>query len=136
MKRNPEKSGMKTYTAVVERDPDTGLFVGYVPGFPGAHSQGKTLDELNTNLHEVVAMLQHLRGAKQRGESPWRVFWLGGQPEGAEQDERTPELAQLPRKARELASASVWGMTVPWTLVLSSAIGVFLMAVPGTLNCV
>ena len=48
---------MKTYTAVVERDPDTGLFVGYVPGFPGAHSQGKTLDELNSNLHEVVAML-------------------------------------------------------------------------------
>jgi predicted RNase H-like HicB family nuclease len=48
---------MKTYTAVVERDPDTGLFVGYVPGFPGAHSQGGTLDELNANLHEVVAML-------------------------------------------------------------------------------
>ena len=48
---------MKTYTAVVERDQDTGLFVGYVPGFPGAHSQGKTLDELNANLHEVVAML-------------------------------------------------------------------------------
>jgi predicted RNase H-like HicB family nuclease len=48
---------MKTYTAVVERDPDTGLFVGHVPGFPGAHSQGSTLDELNANLHEVVAML-------------------------------------------------------------------------------
>ena len=48
---------MKTYTAVVERDAETGLFVGYVPGFPGAHSQGQTLDELNANLHEVVAML-------------------------------------------------------------------------------
>ena len=48
---------MKTYTAVVERDPETGLFVGYVPGFPGAHSQGATLDELNQNLREVVAML-------------------------------------------------------------------------------
>ena len=48
---------MRTYTAVVERDQDTGLFVGYVPGFPGAHSQGKTLDELNANLHEVVALL-------------------------------------------------------------------------------
>jgi predicted RNase H-like HicB family nuclease len=57
MKQSREKSAMKTYTAVVERDPDTGLFVGYVPGFPGAHSQGKTLDELNANLHEVVAML-------------------------------------------------------------------------------
>ena len=48
---------MRTFTAVVERDPDTGLFVGYVPGFAGAHSQGTTLDELNENLKEVVAML-------------------------------------------------------------------------------
>ena len=48
---------MKTYSAVIERDPDTGLFVGFVPGFPGAHSQGATLDELNANLHEVISML-------------------------------------------------------------------------------
>ena len=48
---------MKTYTAIVERDPDTGLYVGYVPGFPGAHSQAKTLDELNANLKEVIALL-------------------------------------------------------------------------------
>ena len=31
--------------------------MGYVPGFPGAHSQGETLDELNQNLREVVEML-------------------------------------------------------------------------------
>ncbi len=48
---------MKTYTAVVERDTETGLFVGYVPGFAGAHSQAATLDELNENLKEVVSML-------------------------------------------------------------------------------
>ena len=48
---------MKTYTAVVERCPETNLFVGYVPGFPGAHSQGATLDELNRNLQEVIDML-------------------------------------------------------------------------------
>ena len=48
---------MKTYTAVVERDPDTGLLVGYVPGFPGAHSQAESLDELHSNLQEVIAML-------------------------------------------------------------------------------
>jgi predicted RNase H-like HicB family nuclease len=48
---------MNHFTAVVERDADTGLYVGYVPGFPGAHSQGATLDELNQNLQEVVAML-------------------------------------------------------------------------------
>jgi predicted RNase H-like HicB family nuclease len=48
---------MKRYTAVVERDSETGLYVGDVPGFPGAHSQGGTLDELNCNLREVIAML-------------------------------------------------------------------------------
>jgi len=48
---------MRTFTAVVERCPDTGLFVGYIPGFPGAHSQGETLDELNQNLAEVIEML-------------------------------------------------------------------------------
>jgi len=48
---------MKIFTAVVERCPDTGLYVGYVPGFPGAHSQAESLDELNRNLQEVIAML-------------------------------------------------------------------------------
>jgi predicted RNase H-like HicB family nuclease len=48
---------VKTYSAVIERDPQTGLFVGFVPGFPGAHSQGATLDELNANLREVISML-------------------------------------------------------------------------------
>jgi hypothetical protein len=32
---------MKTHTAVVEPCPDTGVYVGYVLGFPGAHSQPK-----------------------------------------------------------------------------------------------
>ena len=48
---------MKTYTAIVEHDKETGLYVGHVPGFPGAHSQGETLDELNRNLKEVMEML-------------------------------------------------------------------------------
>jgi predicted RNase H-like HicB family nuclease len=49
--------GMRNFTAVVERDPATGLLVGYVPGFPGAHTQAETLDELQSNLREVVEML-------------------------------------------------------------------------------
>jgi predicted RNase H-like HicB family nuclease len=48
---------MRVYSAVIERCPRTGLFVGFVPGFSGAHSQGETLDELNRNLQEVIAML-------------------------------------------------------------------------------
>jgi predicted RNase H-like HicB family nuclease len=50
-------SEMKSYMAIIEKDVDTGLYVGYVPGFPGAHSQGETLDELRQNLREVVEML-------------------------------------------------------------------------------
>lgn len=48
---------MRTFTAVIERCAETGLYVGYVPGLPGAHSQGETLEELRENLQEVIAML-------------------------------------------------------------------------------
>jgi predicted RNase H-like HicB family nuclease len=48
---------MRTFTAVVEKCPETGLYVDYVPGFPGAHTQAATLDELQRNLYEVITML-------------------------------------------------------------------------------
>ncbi|MGH7171490.1 MAG: type II toxin-antitoxin system HicB family antitoxin [Gemmataceae bacterium] len=48
---------MKSFTVIVERCPETNLYVGHVPGFPGAHSQGETLDELQRNMTEVLAML-------------------------------------------------------------------------------
>ena len=48
---------MRNYTAVVEWCPETHLYVGFVPGFPGAHTQAESLDELNTNLKEVIGML-------------------------------------------------------------------------------
>jgi predicted RNase H-like HicB family nuclease len=48
---------MKAFTAVIERCKDTGLYVGHVPGFAGAHSQGESLGELKANLEEVIEML-------------------------------------------------------------------------------
>ncbi len=48
---------MRVFSAVIERCPQTGLFIGFVPGFAGAHSQGETIDELRKNLHEVISML-------------------------------------------------------------------------------
>lgn len=48
---------MRGYTAIIERDPQTGLYVGYVPGLRGAHSQGETLEELRENLKEVLELL-------------------------------------------------------------------------------
>lgn len=59
---------MKMFTAVIEKCTDTGLYVGYVPGFPGAHSQGETLDELNKNLKEVIEMLLEDGWPQMEGE--------------------------------------------------------------------
>ena len=55
--RKSKANIMKTFTAIIEKDSDTNLYVGYIPGFPGAHSQGETLDELQENLREVIEML-------------------------------------------------------------------------------
>ncbi len=55
--RARERRTMRTFNVIVERDPETGLYVGHVPGWPGAHSQGATLDELEQNLREVITML-------------------------------------------------------------------------------
>lgn len=48
---------MRTFNMIVERDPETSLFVGSIPGWPGAHSQGASITELEENLREVVEML-------------------------------------------------------------------------------
>jgi predicted RNase H-like HicB family nuclease len=55
--QRPAENDMKQFVAIIEKCPDTGLYVGHVPGFPGAHSQGSTLEELNANMQEVLAML-------------------------------------------------------------------------------
>ena len=46
----------KTFSAYVEWDPETKLYVGMIPSIPGAHTQGATLDELQENLQEVLAL--------------------------------------------------------------------------------
>lgn len=54
---------MRTFTAYVEWDPETKLYVGIVPGIPGAHTQGATLDELQQNLKEVLELcLEEYKG--------------------------------------------------------------------------
>jgi len=48
---------MRTFNYIVERDPETGTLVGSIPGWPGAHTQAASLDELEANLLEVIEML-------------------------------------------------------------------------------
>jgi predicted RNase H-like HicB family nuclease len=47
---------MRTFHFVIERDPETQLYIGYVPGWPGAHTQAADLEELQGNLREVIEM--------------------------------------------------------------------------------
>ena len=57
---------MKTFTAYVELDEETGLYIGIVPGVPGAHTQGATLDELQKNLKEVLELcLEEYEGTSE-----------------------------------------------------------------------
>ena len=44
--------------AVIERDLQTGLLVGSVPGVPGAHTQGETVEEALANI--AVAIREYL----------------------------------------------------------------------------
>ena len=48
---------MRSFTAIIERDCETGLYVGYVPELPGAHSQGVTIDELREHIREAIELV-------------------------------------------------------------------------------
>ena len=64
---------MRPFTAIVERCPETGMLVGYVPGWPGAHTQAESLDELQVNLREVIELLL------EDGEPQFEAEFMGTQ---------------------------------------------------------
>ena len=80
---------------------------------------------------EVIAMGQHMVQATRRGEKFWSIFWKGGKPVEMNKDERSPRLMQFSESPWKIVKASIWGMTFPWTLVLSSIVGISVMALPG-----
>ena len=43
------------YTIVIEKDED-GYYVGSVPGLPGCHTQGKSIDQLLERMQEAIAL--------------------------------------------------------------------------------
>ena len=88
------------------------------------------LPMLPLEVDEVIAMGQHMAKAKRAGRSTWEVFWKGGPAGEATEDERSPGLVELPRRPRAVVDASTWGMSVPWTLAVSSALGLLLVFVP------
>ena len=57
-------------TGYIERDQDTGLYVGIVPSIPGAHTQAESLDELHRNLQEVVELCIAEMAVEERAMIP------------------------------------------------------------------
>ena len=82
-------------------------------------------------IDEVVAMGQHMKQAKKRGDNMWKVFWKGGEPIEKNEDKRSPSLFSLPVNPAKVIKASLWGMSVPWNLTVSMFLGIWLMFAPG-----
>jgi hypothetical protein len=84
---------------------------------------------ISLTLDEVVAMLQFLVQARQEGQSLWRVFWSGGTL-------RNPGEAAVGTVRPEVASpmAMFWGVSLPSNLLVSAALGLWLMFAPSTLG--
>jgi len=78
-------------------------------------------------IDEVVAMGQFLAWSVRRGKPLWRTFWVGGTMEGGGPDERT---ATYGAPLRQMAPAMLWGVSAPWTLVVSALLGLWMMLAP------
>ena len=46
----------KIFTAFIEYDEESRLYVGIIPNVPGAHTQAENLDQLRHNLQEVLEL--------------------------------------------------------------------------------
>jgi predicted RNase H-like HicB family nuclease len=69
---------MKSYqfVAQVQRDMETGMYIGIIPNVPGAHTQASSLDELNANLKEVITLCLEEMSEEELASIP---EWVGFQ---------------------------------------------------------
>ena len=80
---------------------------------------------ISLTLDEVVAMIQFLIQAGREGQPLWNVFWLGGSLKNP------PETAAVKVRPDVVSPGSmVWGVTLPWNLLASAALGIWLMFAP------
>jgi hypothetical protein len=76
------------------------------------------------SLDELVASGQFLLDAHRRGKPFWRTFWMGDAMEGGQPD-RSIDFTSAPSAiVRDMLKG---GVTWPWTLLASSALGIALM---------
>jgi hypothetical protein len=78
-------------------------------------------------VDEVVATMQFLAERRRAGKPLWRTFWVGDTMAGGAPDDRTARYGAPPR---ELVRAAVWGVSVPWTLLASVGLGLWVMFSP------
>lgn len=46
----------RTFTMAVERDPDSGWYVGYALGLPGCHTEAPSMVDLETAMREAISV--------------------------------------------------------------------------------
>lgn len=85
-------------------------------------------------IDEVCATLQFMKHSKKKGHALWKTFWGGTTVAAGSADPRTaPFNAPYP----ELFKAMCWGISVPWNLALTAALGIAAMSlgdfIPGAL---
>ena len=78
-------------------------------------------------VDEVIATMQFLKAARRDGKSLWRTFWVGGTMPGGSEDKRSPTYGA---PMTQMFAPSAWGVSVPWTLVASGLVGVWVMFAP------
>ena len=75
------------------------------------------------SLDEFVAMGQFMLDARRKGKPFWRTFWMGDAMEGGSED----KAREFRGTTREMIAEAARGVTIPAPLVLSIAVGVWLM---------
>ena len=84
---------------------------------------------VSLTLDEVVAMGVFLVLARREGQPLWRVFWAGGTLRRVS----APDAAAVGTDVIT-APAAVWGVTLPWNLIVSIALGLWLMLAPSVVG--
>ena len=78
-------------------------------------------------VDEVIVTAQFLAAARRDGKSLWRTFWVGGTMQGGSDDQRTPHYGA---PMTQMLAPVTWGVSVPWTLIASGLVGVWVMFAP------
>ena len=83
------------------------------------------------SLDEVLAMGQFLLQKHREGKPFWRTFFKGDTVEAEKpQNKERRENPEFTAELSKTVPPMVWGMTLPWNLVLSTFIGIWLMVSP------